>query len=52
VKAAETLIAQCQEFLAILNLRKRQDVTMVQIRQGEYFLADAELLLAKIRTGG
>jgi RNA polymerase sigma factor (sigma-70 family) len=52
IKAAESLVTQCQEFLVILNLRKRQDVTMVQIRQGEYYLANAELLLAKLRTGG
>jgi len=52
IKAAETLVTQCREFLALINLRKGQDVTLVQIRQGEYFLADAVLLLRKVRTGG
>jgi hypothetical protein len=52
VKAAQTLVTQCKEFLKILELRKGQDVTSVQLRQGECFLADAELLLAKARTGG
>jgi hypothetical protein len=36
--------------LELLNKRKGQDVTLVQLRQGEYHLADAEYFLSKLQT--
>jgi cytochrome c-type biogenesis protein CcmE len=35
----------------MLKLRKGQDVVVSGVAQGNYFLADAEYLLAKLRAG-
>jgi RNA polymerase sigma factor (sigma-70 family) len=47
--AAEDYVRQCRVMLELLNKRKGQDVTLVQLRQGEYHLADAEYFLAKLQ---
>jgi RNA polymerase sigma factor (sigma-70 family) len=48
--AAEEYVRQCRAMLDLLNKRKGQDVTLVQLRQGEYHLADAEYFLASLRS--
>ena len=50
VKAAEAYVQRCGELCDLLKKRAGQDVTMVQLQQGAYYLADAELLLAKMRA--
>jgi RNA polymerase sigma factor (sigma-70 family) len=52
VNAAEQYVQQCRKMLDVLNLRKEQDVAMVQLRQGEYHLADAEYYLAQVQSAG
>ena len=49
VRAAEQNVQQCRDMLAVLEQRKAQDVSFVQIAQGEYYVADAEYLLAKMQ---
>jgi len=50
VKAAEAYVQRMGELCDLLKKRAGQDVTMVQLQQGAYYLADAELLLAKMRA--
>lgn len=47
VRAAEQYVQQCRDMLAMLERRRGQDVTSVQMAQGECDLADAEYMLAK-----
>jgi hypothetical protein len=49
VRAAEQHVQKCRDMQAMLERRKGQDVSNVQLAQGEYHLADAEYLLAKMQ---
>ena len=48
-RATEQYAQQCRDMLAILERRRGQDVSNVQRAQGEYHLADAEYVLAKMQ---
>jgi broad specificity polyphosphatase/5'/3'-nucleotidase SurE len=51
LQAAEVYVEGCRNMLKMLKLRKGQDVVVSGVAQGNYFLADAEYLLAKLRAG-